>query len=211
MTRTIHEGQPVLAAGVPLAQAKTALILLHGRGSNAEDILSLAQEIGGAHVAALAPQAAGNSWYPLRFIEPIERNEPYLSSALGVVEALVAYVEAQGISAERIIIGGFSQGACLASEYVARNARRYGGLLVFSGGLIGNTVDVTRYPGTLSGTPVFIGCDPKDFHIPLERVQETSAQFRAMGAVVDERIYRDLGHTINEEELEAARGIIAGL
>jgi predicted esterase len=209
MTQTIHEEQPVLAAGVPLAQAKTALILLHGRGANAQSILPLAQEISGAGVAALAPQATGNSWYPLRFIEPIERNEPYLSSALAVVGALVAHVEAQGIPSERIVIGGFSQGACLAAEYVARNARRYGGLLVFSGGLIGDKLDMARYPGTLAETPVFIGCDAQDFHVPLARVQETTAQLRALGAVVDERIYRNMGHTINEDELETARTIMA--
>jgi predicted esterase len=201
----------VLAAGVPLTQAKAALILLHGRGANAQSILPLAQDIGGTAVATLAPQAAGNTWYPFRFIEPIERNEPYLSSALAVVGALVAHVEAHGIPTERIIIGGFSQGACLAAEYVARNARRYGGLLVFSGGLIGDGLDAMRYSGSLAGTPVFIGCDAQDFHVPLTRVQETTVQLRAMGAQVDERIYRNLGHTINDDELQAAQAIMAGL
>lgn len=207
-TSGIHQGQPVYAAGKPLAEAKGALILLHGRGATAQDILSLVGELYHPDVAYLAPQAAGNTWYPNSFLMPLTQNEPYLSSALQRIGEVVAQVEAAGIPAERIILGGFSQGACLSSEFVARNARRYGGLLVFSGGLIGPPGTPRAYAGTLADTPIFLGCSDVDFHIPKERVTESAEVFRRMGAQVTAKLYPNLGHTIIADELDHARQIV---
>lgn len=204
-----HAGGPLLTAGRPTAEARGALILIHGRGATAESILDLAEYLRHPALAYLAPQAAGNTWYPYSFLEPAARNEPYLSSALARVGAVVAEVEAAGIPAERIFLGGFSQGACLASEYVARNARRYGGLIAFSGGLIGPAGTPRDYAGSLDGTPVFLGCSDVDPHIPLGRVEETAAVLARLGARVDKRIYPRLGHTINQDEIDAAAALLA--
>ncbi|MGE3797529.1 MAG: alpha/beta hydrolase [Thermomicrobiales bacterium] len=208
-SRDPHADQPVLASGAALENAPGALILIHGRGASAHDILPLAGEIGAEALACLAPQAAGNTWYPLSFLMPMQQNEPFLSSALAKVETLVTHVETAGISAEHIIVGGFSQGACLASEFIARHARRYGGLLVFSGGLIGPEGTPRDYQGSLNGTPVFIGCSNVDAHIPEARVLETGEVLQRLGADVDLRIYPGMGHTINRDELEAARPIVS--
>jgi len=204
-----HAGGPLLTAGRPTAEARGALILIHGRGATAESILDLAEYLRHPALAYLAPQAAGNTWYPYSFLEPAARNEPYLSSALARVGAVVAEVEAAGIPAERIFLSGFSQGACLASEYVARNARRYGGLIAFSGGLIGPAGTPRDYAGSLDGTPVFLGCSDVDPHIPLGRVEETAAVLARLGARVDKRIYPRLGHTINQDEIDAAAALLA--
>lgn len=208
-TGGVHQGQPVYAAGKPLAEAKGTLILLHGRGATAQDILSLASELYHPDLAYLAPQAAGHTWYPHSFLMPLAQNEPYLSSALQRIGEVVAQVEAAGIPAERIILGGFSQGACLSSEFVARNARHYGGLLVFSGGLIGPPGTPRTYAGTLAETPIFLGCSDVDFHIPKERVTESADVFRRLGAQVTAKLYPNLGHTIVADELEHARRIVA--
>lgn len=204
-----HLTQPVYSAGPGLDEASAALILLHGRGATAEDILSLSAYMDFPKIAFLAPQAEGYTWYPNRFIAPIEQNEPYLSAALSKVDAIVKEVEAHKIPAEKIFIGGFSQGACLASEYVIRNPRRYGGLLVFSGGYIG-PLGIQREPsGELAGMQAFLGCSDIDPHIPLRRVKETTALMQAMGAKVTEKIYTNMGHTIIEDEIEQARQLIA--
>ena len=204
-----HAGQPVLTAGKPLAAASGALILIHGRGATAESILDLADYLPHPDLAYLAPQAADYTWYPYSFLSPLERNEPYLSSALARVAAVVAQVEAAGIPPARIVLGGFSQGACLASEYVARHAQRYGGLLVFSGGLIGPEGAPRDYDGTLAGTPVFVGCSDVDPHIPIERVRETADVLTRLGARVDSRVYPRMGHTINQDEIDAAAALVA--
>jgi predicted esterase len=203
-----HQDQPVSIAGQPLDQAKAAMLLIHGRGATAASILALANDLYHADVAYLAPQAAGNSWYPLPFLAPIKQNEPGLSSGLAAIADTLARIAAAGIGPERVIIGGFSQGACLASEFVARNAQRYGGLLVFSGGLIGPPGTPREYPGSLDGTPVFIGCGDPDAHIPLERVRETAATFRALGGDVTERIYPNMGHTVIQDEIDHARRMV---
>lgn len=208
MTDGIHENQRALVTGAPFGEATSAMILLHGRGSSAEDIASLADALPHKGMAYVAPQAAGNTWYPYRFTEPILANEPYLSSALATVGALVEHLNGQGIASEKIVIAGFSQGACLAVEFAARNTQRWGGLLVFSGGLIGKQIDPARYSGDFAGTPVFIGCDAQDFHIPLARVQETTAGLRALGAQVTERIYQGMGHTISADEIVEAKRVI---
>lgn len=204
-----HRTQPVYSAGPTLADASAALILLHGRGATADDILSLSNYLDYPQLAYLAPQAEGYSWYPNRFIFPVEQNEPHLSAALAKIDEIVRQVEANNIPVEKIFIGGFSQGACLASEYVIRNPRRYGGLLVFSGGYIG-PLDMQRQPkGDLQGMPAFLGCSDRDPHIPLQRVKETTALLKAMGANVTERIYPNMEHTIIEEEIELARQVIS--
>jgi len=203
-----HQNQRVVARGRPLAEAEAAMILVHGRGASAENIMDLAELLPHPGMAYLAPQAAHNTWYPYSFMNPTEQNEPYLSSALTRLESLVTEVEAAGIPAEKLVLAGFSQGACLAAEFAARNARRYGGLLLFSGGLIGPPGTPRDYDGSLDGTPVFIGCSDADFHIPLERVQETTATLRRMGAAVTEKIYPGMGHTIIGDEIEQARRLL---
>ena len=174
-----HRGQPVLTAGAPLDRAKGAILMVHGRGATAEDILSLALELRHTDFAYLAPQAAGNAWYPYRFMESIERNEPWLSSALAKLASILSQISAAGIAPEQTLILGFSQGACLSLEFGARHARRYGGLVGLSGGLIGPDDTPRDYPGSLSGTPVFLGCSDVDPHIPKQRVDETAAVLRA--------------------------------
>ncbi len=191
------------------AQARVAVILVHGRGASAEDVLGLAQEFRLADVTYLAPQAAGHTWYPYSFLTPIEKNEPGISSGLRVIGGLVAALGAQGLSADRVAILGFSQGGCLSLEFAARNARRYAGVIGLSGGLIGPPGTPRNYPSSLEGTPVFLGCSDVDPHIPVERVHETADVFRALHATVDERIYPGMGHTVNLDEIEAVRRVLA--
>ena len=201
----------VLAAGSPLGQATAAMILVHGRGATAEDILSLGRELGRPDLAYLAPQAEGYSWYPYSFLAPMERNEPGLSNGLALLDHLVERLGAEGIPPERTVLLGFSQGACLSLEYAARNARRFGGVAGLSGGLIGPPETPRDYPGSFDGTPVFLGCSDRDPHIPLQRVKESTEVLTRMGAQVTERIYPAMGHTVNEDELEQVRSLLAGL
>ncbi|MFV9505005.1 MAG: alpha/beta hydrolase [Oscillochloridaceae bacterium umkhey_bin13] len=205
MSSPIHQHAAPLHLGASLETARLAVILLHGRGSSAANIMGLAHELGGSDVAYLAPQATNGSWYPFTFLAPLSHNEPFLSAALAAVATLIAQVEAAGIPAERIVLGGFSQGACLSSEFLARNPRRYGGLLAFSGGLIGPPGTPRDYPGDLAGTPAFIGCSDVDSHIPLARVTETADVLGRLGAQVKLQIYPGMGHTINDDELHHAR------
>ena len=204
-----HADQPVLTAGVPLERARAAMILTHGRGASAESILSLAAELAFPDMAYLAPQAAGYTWYPYSFLFPLTANEPGLTSGLRVLAGLVERVEAAGISAESLFLAGFSQGACLALEFVARHARRYAGVLAFSGGLIGPDDTPRAYAGSLAGTPIFLGCSDRDPHIPLARVQHSVAVLTRLGAQVTERIYPNFGHAVNQDELDHARRLIA--
>lgn len=203
-----HQGQPLATAGKPLAQAQAAMILLHGRGAAAPSILELAALLPHPDIAYLAPQASGHTWYPYSFLAPIAQNEPGLSSALQMLADLVAEVEAAGIPPQKIIFGGFSQGACLASEFVARGGRPFGGLFVFSGGVIGPPETARDYEGNLGGMPVFLGCSDRDAHIPLARVEETAAILAQLGADVTKKIYPGLGHTINQDEIDHARAIV---
>jgi phospholipase/carboxylesterase/glyoxalase family protein len=205
-----HAGQPVLHRGASLDDARLVAILIHGRGASAEDILSLAAEFDVHDVAYLAPQAANRTWYPYSFLSPIAQNEPYLTSALGVVASLVTTVVGKGIPAERVALLGFSQGACLTLEFSARNPRRYAAIVGLSGGLIGPPDTPRQYPGSLDGTPVFLGCSDVDAHIPVERVRETTAVLRTMKATVDERIYRGMGHTVNSDEVSAVTALLQG-
>jgi predicted esterase len=206
-----HRGQPVLQAGAGLAVARAAVVMVHGRGADAADILSLAEIFQRSDIIYLAPQAAGRAWYPNRFTEPVGRNEPELSSALGVVGGLLAWLGERDMPADKVVLLGFSQGACLALEYAARNPRRYGGVIAFSGGLIGANVSPHAYGGFFNATPVFVGCGDRDPHIPERRVRETAEVMRALGAQVTERIYPGLGHTINEDEVAHALAILSGV
>lgn len=200
-----HRGQPILMAGEPLAQAKAAMIMLHGRGASAEDILSLTAEFEREGFAFLAPQAANHTWYPYSFLAPLTNNEPWLSSALSALETILAQVQAAGIPAEKTILLGFSQGACLSVEFAARHAQRYGGVAVLSGALIGPEGTSRDYTGNLAGTPFFLGCSDVDFHIPKERVLYSAEVLQHLGATVTARLYPNMGHTVNEDELQAVR------
>jgi phospholipase/carboxylesterase len=196
-----HQGQPVRIGGEPLSRARAAMLMVHGRGATAQDILSLADEFDVEGFAYLAPQAAGNTWYPNRFLAPLAENEPWLSSALRLLDDVVAEITGAGIRRERIMILGFSQGACLAVEYAARNAVRYGGIVGLSGALIGPPDTHRKYAGTLAGTPVFLGCSDVDFHVPRELVDDTAEVLRRLGGEVTERLYPNMGHTVNHDEL----------
>jgi predicted esterase len=196
-----HQGQSVRTGGVPLAQARAAVILVHGRGASPQDVLALAEELACQDCAYLAPQAAGATWYPYSFLFPLAQNEPWLSSALGRLDSLVQELLATGFPASRLALLGFSQGACLALEYAARSPRRYGAVIGLSGGLIGPPGTPRDYPGSLDGTPVFMGCSDVDPHIPLERVEETGRVLGRMGAELTMRIYPGLGHTVNANEI----------
>jgi predicted esterase len=205
-----HKGARVLEAGEPLAQARAAMILVHGRGASAEDVMTIGAELLHPGFAYLAPQAAGNVWFPNPFTAPIETNEPYLSSALEVLETLLAKVEAS-IPAQRVILLGFSQGACLTLEFAARHARRYGGVVGFSGGLIGPDGTPRDYTGSFDGTPVFLGCSDIDTYIRKDRVLEAADVLKRMGANVTVRLYPGMGHTVNQDEIEAAREIVESI
>ena len=203
-----HSTQPVLRAGADVRTARLALIVVHGRGGTAREMLALAAEFDLDDVAVLAPQAAGNTWYPYSFLSPMDQNEPGLSSGLAVLAGLVGELGEGGIEPQRVAILGFSQGACLSLEFAARHARTYGAIVGLSGGLIGPPGTPRDYKGSLAGTPVFLGCSDIDAHIPVERVRESSDVFRRLGADVDERIYPGIGHTINRDELEAVRTLL---
>ncbi len=203
-----HAGQPVLSSGATLAEARAAMIMVHGRGAGAANILSLAEELARPDVAYIAPQAAGSVWYPLSFLAPRQANQPYLDSALGVLEQLTAEIGAGSIRQERIILLGFSQGGCLALDFAARHGGRFGGVAALSGGLIGETVEAADYDGDLAATPVLIGCSDIDPHIPLERVRRSAEICRSLGAAVDERIYPGMGHTVNEDEVLWVRALL---
>ncbi|MDA0377994.1 MAG: dienelactone hydrolase family protein [Bacteroidetes bacterium] len=206
-----HQDQRVAAFGPALPDATSAMILVHGRGATAESILDLARHLPVEGMTYLAPQAAGHTWYPYSFLAPIAQNEPGRSSGLETIGLLVEQLVAAGIPADKVVLAGFSQGACLASEFAARNPRRYGGLLAFSGGLIGPPGMAFELSGDLAGTPAFLGCSDVDPHIPLHRVEETAKELTALGAVVTKRIYPDMPHTIVHEEIAEARTLLAAL
>jgi len=206
-----HQGQPVLLTGEPIDHAKAAMVMLHGRGASAEDILELVSEVKQPGFAYLAPQAAGNAWYPNSFLAPIASNEPALSSALLTIESILTQLGEAGIPSERTVILGFSQGACLSLEFVARNARRYGGVVGLSGGLIGPDGTPRDYRGSLAGTPLFLGCSDKDPHIPRERVELTASIMQQLGGDVTAKLYPNLAHTVNADEIRFVRTMMIAL
>jgi phospholipase/carboxylesterase len=197
-----------LFAGSPLREAKKILIMLHGRGGSAEDILSLSERLNVEDYALVAPQGAKNSWYPFSFMSPPSQNEPALSSSIRIIGDLVSRVSVNGIGKENVYFLGFSQGACLALEFTARHASRYGGIVAFTGGLIGDKIYSGNYKGDFDNTPVFIGSADPDVHVPVERVRATTHLFRSMHARVTEKIYDQMGHTINEDEIREANRLI---
>lgn len=203
-----HGGQPVLTTGASLSEATGAVVMIHGRGATAESILAMVPAIGQPGLAYLAPQAQGNTWYPFSFLSPIPQNEPGISSGMGAIERLLSTIEAAGIPAERTVLLGFSQGACLTTEFVARHAKRYGGVAGLSGGLIGPDGTPRTYQGTLDGTPVFLGCSDVDSHIPADRVRETERVLARLGASVVMRLYPGMGHTVNDDEIENVRALV---
>ena len=207
-----HEGGPVLLAGASLDSARAAMIMVHGRGAGPTNILELAPAFDRPDVAYLAPGAAGGTWYPLNFMAERERNEPGISSALDVLESLVAMLMARGFESRQIVLLGFSQGACLSSEFAIRHPRRYGGVMVLSGGLIGPAGttwdDVT---GDFEQTPVFLGCSDVDPHIPADRVLESEAVFREHGADVTRILYPGMGHLVNEDEIAHVQAALDNL
>lgn len=206
-----HQARPVTQAGPPLSEAAGALVMVHGRGGGSDDILALGAELGREDFALLAADAAGQTWYPYRYLAPLAQNEPWLSSALALLGDLLAQVEAAGVPAERTVLAGFSQGSCLLLEYAVRNPRRYGGLIAFSGGVIGPPGRPRELAGSLAGTPAFLGCSDHDPHILRESVAESAALLTRLGGEVTERIYRGLGHTINEDEILHARRLLQGV
>lgn len=206
-----HQGQPVARAGAPLEEATAAMILVHGRGATATSILELGHAFGRSEIALQAPQAAGHTWYPYSFIAPLAKNEPGISSGLAAIGERVEELVAAGIPHERIVFAGFSQGACLASTFVARNPRRWGGLMVFSGGLIGPLGMEFDLPGDLAGTPAFMGCSDRDAHIPLERFEQTGQVLERMGADVQLVVYPGMPHTIIPDEIERAMRVLEAI
>lgn len=206
-----HQGQPVFTSGAPLDAARAAMVMVHGRGATAESILELAAEFSQPDFAYLAPQAAGNTWYPYSFLAPIAQNEPWLSSGLAAIAEVLDKVSGAGIPFEQVMLLGFSQGACLTLEFVARNARRYGGVVGLSGGLIGPDGTPRDYSGSLAGTPVFLGCSDVDFHIPKERVLLSAEVLERLGGDVTARLYRGMGHTVNQDEIDFVKGMMAAV
>jgi len=203
----MHQKQ-ILTAGKKLSEAKRALILLHGRGAGAEDIMGLGAHFNVDDYVLFAPQATNHTWYPYSFLAPPEQNEPWLSSAVALLGDLVAEIDQSGIDSSNIYFAGFSQGACLALEFVARNARSWGGVAAFTGGVIGDQIYLENYQGDFAGTPVFIGSSDPDAHVPVARVKATTNLLRSMNASVTEKIYPNIGHTITQEEIALANKLI---
>jgi predicted esterase len=203
-----HKGQPVATRGKPLEESRGVVVMMHGRGRDTEDVLGLAERIGEKTFAYLAPAAKDNSWYPYSFLEPFEKNEPYLSHALEVLDDLINDLVEKGIPKRRIVLAGFSQGACLVAGYAARNAERYGGILLFTGGLIGPFGTPWEYEGSFDGTPVFLGTSDVDEFVPEDRVRETAEVFERMGAKVTLRVYPGMDHIVNDDEIAAAKRIL---
>ena len=198
----------IIAAGKKIDEAEKVLIMLHGRGATAEDILSLSDHLNVDDFALIAPQATNHTWYPYSFLAPPKENEPWLSSALSLLKEIVDDLEAKNIRRENIHFLGFSQGACLTLEFVTRNAKKYGGVIAFTGGLIGDKIYTDNYKGDFANTPIFIGTSDPDPHVPVERVNDSAIILEKMHAAVTKKIYKDMGHTINADEIDHANRIL---
>jgi phospholipase/carboxylesterase len=206
-----HQGQSLLTAGTDPEDASAAMVLVHGRGASARSILQMGGEFHREGLALFAPQAAGNTWYPNSFLAPVDENEPGRTSGLRAVADAIGAASDAGVPTENVIVLGFSQGACLATEYAARNPRRFGGVVALSGGLIGEEIDTDEYEGDLDGTPAFVGCSDVDPHIPVERVHVTADVLADLGADLEKRIYEGMGHGVNDDEVEYVSGMVADL
>lgn len=203
-----HRDQPVLAEGAPLGAAAGAVVLVHGRAAPAYGMIELARTIAPPSLALLAPEAAGHTWYPERFLAPVPRNEPWLSSALRRLDRVLAGLGEYGIPPERTLLLGFSQGACLALEYAVRHPKRYGGIVGLTGALVGPPGTPRDEGGSFDGAPVFLGTSDADLHVPESFVREAADVFRRMGATVTLRVYPGMGHTVNGDEMSAVRGLV---
>lgn len=203
-----HGRRPVLCAGAPIPGARAVVVCVHGRGGNAAGMLGLRTEVPEPNVAFVAPQAAGDTWYPNRFLAPFADNEPFLSGALDLLDATIETLESHGLARRRIVLFGFSQGGCLALYFAALRATRWGGLIGLSAGLIGPPGTTWSFPGTLDGAPVFLGCSDHDPHIPDERLRESGRALEALGGMVTLQVYPGLGHTINADEITEVRRIV---
>lgn len=206
-----HQDQPVFYKGKRLEVADAAMIMIHGRGATAESILALSGEFSTHNVAYLAPQADSNTWYPYSFLSPIEMNEPGITSGIAKIDSLINDLISKGFSTDKIFLLGFSQGACLSLEYVARNPAKFGGVIGLSGGLIGPPGTPRNYSGSFDKTEIFLGCSDVDPHIPIERVDETEKVFLRMNADVTKRIYKGMGHTINQDEINFITSLLKGV
>ena len=224
MPRDPHKDQPILQGGAPLGEARGALILLHGRGGSAQEMLTLARDLtpwpplpsgeGEPKARPLAwfvPEAAGRQWYPFSLLEKVEKNQGALNSALGLVKRIMEKAAEANVPPERIALLGFSQGATVALEYAARNARRYGAVIALSGALLGPEGTPRDYEGSLAGTPAFLGSGDRDPNIPKRRVDETATVFERLGATVTKQIYEGLAHAMNQEEIGKARALLAAI
>lgn len=198
----------IITAGKALKEASKALVMIHGRGASAEDILSLSNYLNVEDYALIAPQATNNTWYPFSFLMPPQQNEPWLSSALSLLNEIVTDINNDNISTENIYFLGFSQGACLTLEFVTRNAKNYGGIVAFTGGLIGDKIYSENYTGDFQNTPIFIGSSDPDPHVPVSRVYETADILQTMHANITTKVYKNLGHTVNNDEIENANALI---
>ncbi|MEX0685779.1 MAG: dienelactone hydrolase family protein [Balneolales bacterium] len=203
-----HQNKSVLHGGAKIQHADAAVIMVHGRGATAQSIMMLAEDLPQRGVAYFAPQAAKNTWYPKTFLAPLDQNSPGITSGLKAIEDLIKKIEKKGIPKKKIVLLGFSQGACLVTEFAARNAGLYGGIIGLSGGVIGPNDTPRNYEGSMQGTPVFLGCSDVDYHIPLERVNLTAEIFERLGAKVTKRIYESLGHTVNQDEMQFIRELL---
>jgi phospholipase/carboxylesterase len=206
-----HGEQPVLYAGPALDEARAVVVAVHGRGDEAEGILAIRDVLGAPDVTFVAPHAAGNTWYPYPFLAPTTDNEPWLSSALDALLAVVETLEASRVQRRRIVLLGFSQGGCLALHFGATQATRWGGLVGLSAGLIGPPGTKWAFKGSLSGTPAFLGCSDPDPHIPRDRLEESARALEKLGADVTLRVYPNMGHTVNEDELEHVRRLLQSI
>ncbi|WP_211232896.1 alpha/beta hydrolase [Solirubrobacter soli] len=202
----IHEGQPVVRRGPSVEDARAVCVLLHGRGRSPDDVLLLAERLGDDEVSFIAPAAADNSWWPGSFLAPFAENEPWLSSAIGAVDSLLHSLE---VPLSKVVLGGFSQGACLASEYALRHPGRYGGLLIYTGGFCGPRGTVPPQHGSFEGTPVYMGTSDPDGWVPAWRVQETSSMLSTLGAVVEVDVFEGMDHLVNDAEIEKGRALLA--
>ncbi len=206
-----NAGARILTAGMPLADATCALVLVHGRGADAEGMLDLARHFSAERFAWVAPQANGHTWYPFSFLTPLDQNQPHLDSALALLASITDQLATDGVPHDRQVLLGFSQGACLSLEFAARSDRRWGGVVGLSGGVIGPDGSTWDRPRGIAGTPIFLGCSDVDPHIPVTRVHETRDLFTRLGAVVDERIYPGMPHTINDDEITAVRALLGSV
>lgn len=197
-----HHSSKILTGGVDLNKAKSVMIMVHGRGATAESILDLAQYFIVNDITYIAPQASGGTWYPYSFLMPTVQNEPGITSGLQRISEIVDHVVTSGIPEQKIMLLGFSQGACLALEWIARGNKKIGAVFGLSGGLIGPNGSIRNYPGTLENTSVFLGCSDVDFHIPKERVIESAEVFKKLNATVLMKLYPNMGHTVNDDEID---------